>query len=231
MPLGVGIEHGGKADASKNYETEVDPIAMLHFSTNTTQFFIEGVENGIRQFVNDRFLVSIAARYEYGRQESDDPELLRGLGDIKDEWMGVIEARYSLVGDYDIWIGGRSMVGDRDIGQLNIAVVGLGAPRMSEKVDFELLVWSTWGSSAFLDRDFGVTAAQSAASGYAPYSAKSGHRALGAAIFTRADLNERWKVLSEINYESYNSRLRSSPLVKRGRSSEYEANVSVVYIL
>jgi outer membrane protein len=230
LPLGVGAEYEGKSDASKNYEAEFEPIAMLHFSTESTQFFIEGVENGVRHFASDNFLFSLAVRFEHGRKESDDPSFLKGLGDIEDELMGVAEARYSLIGDYGTWIGGRSMVGDNDIGQLHIAVVGLGVPRMSKKFDFELLLWSTWASSAFLNRDFGVTASQSQSSGYEQYSAKSGHRALGAGLFTRIDMTERWKALSEINYESYNSRFDNSPIVKKGRNSEYEANISIVYV-
>jgi outer membrane scaffolding protein for murein synthesis (MipA/OmpV family) len=231
LPVGLGVEHGGKSDASKNYETGIEPVAMLQFSTDSTQFFLDGVENGIRYFASDRFLFTVAARYEYGRKESDDPDFLKGLGNIKDEWMGVFEARYSLIGDYDAWVGGRSMVGDKDLGELHIAVVGLGLPRISEKIDFELLLWSTWANSAFLNRDFGVTALQAERSQYAPYSAKSGHRALGAAIFTRADITDRIKLISEINYEGYNARLKKSPIVKKGRSSEYEANVSLVYVI
>lgn len=91
---------------------------MLHASTQSTQFFIEGVENGVRYFASDRFLFSVAARYEKGRSESDDPSFLKGLGNIRDEWMGVVEARFSLIGNYDVWIGGRSMVGDKDIGPI-----------------------------------------------------------------------------------------------------------------
>lgn len=231
LPVGLGIEHGGKADASKNYETGIEPVAMLHASTQSTQFFIEGVENGVRYFASDRFLFSVAARYEKGRSESDDPSFLKGLGNIRDEWMGVVEARFSLIGNYDVWIGGRSMVGDKDIGQLHIAVVGLGVPRVSKNVDLELLLWSTWASSAFLNRDFGVNQTQALSSSYEEYSAKGGHRALGAGIFTRIDLTERWKILSEVNYESYNSRLKGSPIVKSGRNNEYEANVSLVYVL
>jgi outer membrane scaffolding protein for murein synthesis (MipA/OmpV family) len=231
VPLGVGVEHGGKSDASKNYETGVEPIAMVHLSTDNTQLFIEGVENGLRHFVNDDFLFSLAARYEHGRKESDDPDFLKGLGDIRDEWMGVIEARYSLIGDYDLWIGGRSMVGNKDIGQLHIAVIGLGIPRFSKKVDFEILAWSTWANSAFLNRDFGISPTQAQNSTYEEYSAKSGHRAFGSALFTRLDLSKKWKVLSEINYEIYNSRLDKSPIVKAGTNSEYEANISIVYVL
>lgn len=231
IPLGAGVEHGGKSDASKNYATEAEAVAMIHLSTSNTQVFIEGVENGVRQFVNDDFLISLAARYEYGRKESDDPDFLKGLGDIKDQWMGVIEARYSLIGDYDLWIGGRSMVGNKDIGQLHIAVLGVGIPRISKKVDFEILAWSTWANSAFLNRDFGITSTQATTSSYQEYSATSGHRAIGTALFTRIDLSEKWKVLSEINYERYNSRLDKSPIVKAGRNSEYEANLSFVYVL
>jgi outer membrane scaffolding protein for murein synthesis (MipA/OmpV family) len=231
LPLGVALEHGGKSDGSKNYETGIEPVAMLQASTQSTQFFIEGVENGIRYFATDRFLFSVAARYEKGRKESDDPTFLKGLGNIRDEWMGVVEGRFSLIGDYDLWVGGRSMIGDKDIGQLYIAVVGLGVPRVSKSVDVELLLWSTWASSAFLNRDFGVTQVQSLNSGYEEYSEKAGHRALGAGVFTRVDLTDRWKILSEVNYENYNSRLKKSPIVRKGRSSEYEANVSLVYVL
>jgi outer membrane scaffolding protein for murein synthesis (MipA/OmpV family) len=231
VPVGAGIEHGGKSDASNNYATEIEPVAMLHASTKSTQLFLEGVENGLRFFASDRFLFSVAARYEHGRKESDDPSFLKGLGNIKDEWMGVAEARYSLLGNYDLWVGGRSMVGDSDIGQLHIAVVGLGLPRFTKIIDFEFLFWSTWANSAFLNRDFGVTSAQTASSNFSEYSANSGHRALGAALFTRIDLTDRWKILSEINYESYNSRLKKSPIVKEGRASEYEANVSMIFVI
>ncbi len=231
VPLGVGVEYGGKSDASRNYSAGFEPVYMLHLSTDKLQFFLEGVENGFRYFASDRFLISLAARNEYGRQESDDPEFLRGMGDIADKWMGIAEARFSLVGDYDVWIGGRSMLGDGDTGQLHIAVAGVGVPRQSKYVDFEFMFWSTWADADFLNRDFGVTAEQSARSGYDQFSINSGHRAFGAALFTRVDLTARWKIVSEINFERYNSRLSRSPLVRSGRNSEYELGMNLVYVL
>ena len=74
--------------------------------------------------------------------------------------------------------------------------------------------------------DFGITAAQSLASGLAQTTMSGGFRSLGFNYNYRNYVNENWQVFGEVLYERFGSDVRVSPIAR----SNYEAEVGIGFI-
>lgn len=227
--LGAEVEHGSAADASKETATEVEPGAILHISNEWSQFFFEGQESGLRLFPGERFNFAFVARLESGREVEDDPVLLQGQGDTEDKWMFRPEIRFSLLENWNLWLGATALLGDSEIGNLYIAVLGIGINR-TRFYDLELVVQQRWGSSTFINKDFGVNAQQSANNGLPQYDAQSGTQSLAVSLVGRLDWTKNLKTLFEFGYDKYSSRLKESPIIKRGQDYEYEIGGAILYL-
>ena len=77
--------------------------------------------------------------------------------------------------------------------------------------------------SGVANRDFGITAAQSAASGLDETRLSGGFRSLGLNYNYRHYLNDNWQVFGEALYEQFSSDVQDSPIAR----SNYEAEVSI----
>jgi outer membrane protein len=85
----------------------------------------------------------------------------------------------------------------------------------------------TWGDATSMQRSFGLTPAQAAASGLAPYQAGSGMRSFRIGLLGEVDLARHWIALWGVNLQQLQGDARHSPLV-RERNNWY-ANVGVAY--
>jgi MipA family protein len=229
LGLGFELEHGSAADASKKVETEFEPGGLIHASNNWAQFFFEGQESGLRFFPSESFNFALVARLEPGREVEDDPTLLAGQGNSDDKWMFRPELRLSLVDNWNLWLGATALLGDSEIGNLYIAVLGLGMNKIG-MLDLEILIQQRWGSSAFINKDFGVDATQSSNNGLPQYYAESGTQSTAISLIGKIDWSNRLKTLFEIAYDKYADRLKESPIIKKGQNYEYEAGFTFLYL-
>jgi outer membrane scaffolding protein for murein synthesis (MipA/OmpV family) len=227
--FGFEAEHGHAADGSKKLETEIEPGIIFQASSALMQVFLEGQENGIRFFPKKNFNFSLVARLESGRDEEDDPILLQGQGNSKDKWMFRPELRLDLTDNWNFWLGATALLGDSEIGNLYIAVLGLGINKIGP-FDLELLISQRWASSAFINKDFGVNQEQNARNGLNIYSAESGTQSSAVALVGRIDWSNKFKTLFEIGYDKYSKRFNDSPIIKRGQDYEYEIGTTLLYL-
>jgi outer membrane protein len=91
-------------------------------------------------------------------------------------------------------------------------------------------VQQRWGSSTFINKDFGVNAQQSANNGLPLYDADSGTQSLALSLVGRLDWTKKLKTLFEIGYDKYASRLSDSPIIKKGQDYEYEVGATILYL-
>jgi outer membrane scaffolding protein for murein synthesis (MipA/OmpV family) len=230
LGLGVEMEYGFKADGSKEKEFEIEPGAIFHLNIGDwNQFFFNGQEAGVRTFPNRWVNLMLGARLEPGREEAADPVLLKGQGDSDDKVMGRTEFRINLYKDWRLWTGVSSLLGDSDIGYLHIFFIGYSFKDIGP-LDIDLLVYQRYGSSAFINKDFGVDAKQRANSGNALYSADSGTQSSGASVTARYNVTSSVTFLFEAEYDKYASRLSASPIIQKGRNDEYEIGATVLYV-
>lgn len=110
----------------------------------------------------------------------------------------------------------------------NIGLFGVGR-RFGEQNDgsgSELAVVAVFHDSDRANKDFGITAAQSTASGLPATSLDSGIRSVGVHYNYRQYINENWLVFVEGLYEHYVGDVADSPITR----NNYEAELGVGFI-
>jgi outer membrane protein len=113
-------------------------------------------------------------------------------------------------------------------GSGNLGLFGLGY-RFGDRKDgtgSEINLVGVFHDSRLANRDFGITAEQSAASGLNETRLRGGFRSFGVNYNYRHYITNNWQVFGEALYERYSSDVRKSPIAR----SNYEAEVSIGFI-
>ncbi len=95
--LGAGVGYISKYQGSDNYETIPVPIISADYKRG---LFFANLHNGIGSyfFQGRNYKIGMSVGYAQGRDEDDDFEKLRGMGDIDDS------ATANFLGEYDFGI-------------------------------------------------------------------------------------------------------------------------------
>ena len=226
IAVGAGLEYEAEYDGSDDYGAEFEPSAIIQKRNGNQIWFLEGQELGWRGLVNDRWLLQGGLRFEGGREESE-AAALAGLGDTDDELMAMLEVRRPIGSDWSNWAAARIMAGGSDIGALGVVALGHTFAAMEPGMGIDVFVFTTFGSDAFIDRDFGVTAAQSAGSGLPVTNIDGGYRSAGIQAVGRWRFGDDWQLQAEAGYEQYSNNIADSPIAQ----DDYEAEIglSVLY--
>jgi MipA family protein len=223
--LGFGVEYESAYEGSDEFGFEVDPAGAVQWRRGDDVFFWAGEALGWRGLRAETWLFEAVVAFDEGREESaSDDGRLDGLGDGDEETELLLQVRHALDADWRYWLVGRVVTG----GSGNLGLFGLGY-RFGDQNDgtgSEINVVGVVHDSDFANRDFGITAVQSATSGLSETRLSSGFRSLGANYNYRHYINENWQVFGEALYERYSSDVRDSPIAR----SSYEAEVSVGFI-
>jgi outer membrane scaffolding protein for murein synthesis (MipA/OmpV family) len=223
--LGVGIEYESAYEGSDEFGFEIEPAGAIQFRKGNDVFYWAGEALGWRGLRASRWLLEAAVAYDEGRKESDSDEgRLNGLGDGDGETELVLQARLALDADWRYWLIGRVVTG----GGGNTGVFGLGY-RFGERNDgtgSEINLVGVFHDSDRANRDFGVDAGQSAASGFTETRLNSGFRSFAVDYVYRYRINRNWQIFGEAFYERYTGDVRNSPIAR----SSYEAEVSIGFI-
>lgn len=223
--LGFGVEYESAYEGSDEFGFEVEPAGAVQWRRGDDVFFWAGEALGWRGLRAENWLFEAVVAFDEGREESDsDDGRLDGLGDGDEETELVLQARRALDADWRYWLTGRVVTG----GSGNLGLFGLGY-RFGDQSDgsgSEINVVGVVHDSDFANRDFGITAGQSATSGLNETKLSGGFRSFGVNYNYRHYLNENWQVFGEALYERYSSDIQESPIAR----SSYEAEVSVGFI-
>jgi len=163
-----------------------------------------------------------AVGFDEGREQSDsDDGRLDGLGDGGDGAEIVLEGRRA---SDDDWLVGRVVTGDN--GGLGLFGVGHRFGDQNDGTGSEINFVVAFHVSDFAKKDFGIDAAQSAASGLNETVLSGGFRSIGFNYNYRNYINENWQIFGEVLYERYGSDIEDSPIVR----NNYEAEVGIGFI-
>lgn len=220
--LGLGVEYESAYEGSDEFGFEVEPAGAVQWRRGDDVFFWAGEALGWRGLRADTWLLEAVVAFDEGREEGDsDDGRLDGLGDGDEETELVLQARRALDADWRYWLIGRAVTG----GSGNLGLFGLGY-RFGDRTDgtgSEINVVGVFHDSERANRDFGITAAQSAASGLAETSLSGGFRSFGVNYNYRHYISDNWQVFGEALYEHFSSDVQDSPIAR----SNYEAEVSI----
>ena len=220
--LGVGVEYESAYEGSDEFGFEVEPAGAVQWRRGDDVFFFAGQALGWRGLRADTWLLEAVVAFDEGREEGDsDDGRLEGLGDADEETQLVLQARRAFDADWRYWLVGRVVTGES--GNLGLFGVGYRFGERNDGSGSEINLVGVFHDSDLANRDFGITAAQSAASGLDETRLSGGFRSLGVNYNYRHYLADNWQVFGEVLYERFSSDVQASPIAR----SDYEAEVSI----
>lgn len=228
VALGAGIEYETAYDGSDEYEFELDPAGAIQWRTGNHLLFWEGVELGWRGRLADVWLVQAGARYEDGLEPDDSEDgNLDGFEERDSHLVGFLEVRRAFGSDWRNWIGARTMGGESDFGWLGVLAAGHRFGSCFDGTGTELFIFSTFGTDDFISKDFGITAADAAASGLPETELDGGYRSTGITLIDRRHITRNIHVIAQAGAELYSDDIQDSPVARK--DYEIEIGLSVVY--
>lgn len=223
--LGLGVEYESAYEGSDEFGFEVDPAGAVQWRRGDDIFYFAGEALGWRGLRADKWLFDAAVAFDEGREESDsDDGRLDGLGDSEEGTEFVLQVRRAFDSDWRYWLDGRVVTGDSGL----LGLFGMGR-RFGDRSDgsgSEIGIVAVYHDSDRANRDFGVNAAQSVASGLAETHLSGGFRSVGINYTYRSFINQNWQIFGEVLYEHFSSDVRRSPIARE----DFEAEVGIGFI-
>lgn len=225
--LGFGVEYETAYEGSDELGFEVEPAGAVQWRKGDDVFYWAGEALGWRGLRSGVWLLEAVVAFDEGRQESDsDDGRLDGLGDNDDEIELVLQARRAFGADWRSWLVGRVVTGGG--GNLGLFGVGYRFGAQSDGSGSEINLVGVFHDSKRANRDFGIDAGQSAASGLDETRMSGGFRSFGVNYNYRYYLNRNWQVFGEALYELYSKDVRNSPIARSNH--EVEVGVGLIYV-
>lgn len=225
--LGLGVEYESAYEGADEFGVEVDPAGAVQWRSGDNIFFWAGEALGWRGLRSDIWLLQAAVSFDEGREEADsDDGRLDGLGDGEEGVELVLQARRAFSADWRYWLDARVVTGDNG----NLGLFGFGR-RFGEQMDgsgAEIGIVAVFHDSKRANTDFGISAAQSLASGLTETRLSSGFRSVGINYNYRKYLSPNWQVFGEALYERYGSDVAASPIARN--NYEAEIGIGVIYV-
>jgi outer membrane scaffolding protein for murein synthesis (MipA/OmpV family) len=223
--LGLSVEYEAAYEGSDEYDFEVDPAGAVQWRSGDNIFYWAGEALGWRGLRSETWLFDAAVAFDEGREEEDsDDGRLDGLGDQDEETELVLQARRAFDADWRYWLDGRVVTGDD--GSLGLLAVGRRFGDQKDGTGHEIAIAAVFHDSDYANKDFGIDAKQSAASGLEETDLDGGFRSVGFNYHYRHYIDENWQIIGEAVYEHYSSDIQDSPIAR----NDYEAEVGIGFI-
>ena len=221
--LGLGIARAPVYQGSDVYKSSAMPMLEYHWESG---LFVGGTGLIGMQFSKSPELqYGVVLGADGGRKETDS-RYLKGLGDIAGRGTlgAFVKTRLSdsisLSAAYTYGSGKERKGGLLDLG------LGFDVP-VSQAVSLSLGVGATLANASYMQNYFGVSAAQSSASGYAVYKPSGGLRDVSLNLGLNYQINPQWSLASGITFTALSDAAKKSPLVRKTNSTS--AFVGAVY--
>lgn len=227
-PQGTTLTLGGGVGVAPRYsgsdENRVSTALVLDYSMRNG-FFVSSTRGlGYGNSLGN-LDYSAALSYRTGRKDhnvdsdtmSDGSDHLRGMGNVKGSALGVVGLGYKLTNWLSAQLQAEVPFSQRDNGAaLHFGIV---SPLYhSPKNSVTLGLTSSWGTNDYMQTYYGVSAAQSAASGFTQYTAGSGIYACSLNLDWTHNFTESWSVVADAGYTQLAGDARNSPIVQRKAS-------------
>lgn len=168
---------------------------------------------GIELAHDDRFDLSLGLRTDGGRSESDSPGLA-GMGDVKRTLRARIGGTWRFAPGWQLsgnWTVDAFNRGGGNLADLKLQHDWQLTPQLSLSSSAAVSV----GGDRYMQTWFGVTAEQSARSGYAEYDPRLGLRDLSLAMSLKAEVGHHWVFIGGPGLTWMLGPAAKSPLVQR----------------
>jgi outer membrane scaffolding protein for murein synthesis (MipA/OmpV family) len=204
--LGLAAEAQPAYAGAHAYRVQGGPVINIQYSD--IAFVSTGDGIGYNFLRGDHYRVGAAVAYDFGRRERDDYANLRGMGDISAAPVAklfgtfVLSKKFPLILRVDarqILGGANGTVGD----------VGIYMPLPGSSKKFVMFAGPsvTLATHRYLQSEFGVTPAQSLASGHPVFDAHAGMESVGVGFSATRFLTDHWL----LNIDAAITKFKGSP--------------------
>lgn len=171
-------------------------------------FISTGDGIGVNLFRGDHYRIGVAIAYDLGRREQDDYDNLRGMGNISPAPAAKVFATFVLSKKFPLIlrVDARQNLGGAD-GTVGDVGIYMPLPGSSKKFVMFAGPSITMATHRYLQSEFGVTPAQSLASGHPVFDAHSGMESVGVGFSATGFLTKHWL----LNIDAAISKLKGSP--------------------
>lgn len=222
LTLGGGVDVGPRYSGSDKIRVSAAQVVDYSMANG---FFI-GTTRGIGYGNNVGNLdYSAALSYRTGRKDKDvssdsissGSDELRGMGEIKGSAIVVPGLGYKVTDWLNLQLQAEVPVSERENGEA--VHFGLSSPLYTSPTNAVMLALTgSWGSDKYMQTYYGVSAAQSAASGFARHDAGAGIYAWSMNLDWTHKLTSRWSVLASAGVTQLTGDAGDSPIVHRKTS-------------
>lgn len=228
VALGVSAEYESAYDGADETELEVEPAGAVHYRKGDHLFFWEGMELGWRGRLADVWLVQAGIRNEGGLEPDDSEDgNLDGILPRDSHVVGFLEVRRAVGDEWRNWVAARLMGGPSDFGVLGVLAAGRRFGDQLDGTGTELYGFMTFGTDKFINKDFGVTAADAVGSGLPVTTLSGGYRSTGVQLVHRRHLTPKLHAIAQAGVEFYSSDIGDSPIARK--DTEFEVSLALVW--
>ena len=176
--LGVAADTQPVYAGADAYRVQGGPVINIQYSD--IAFLSTGDGLGVNFLRGDHYRVGAAIAYDRGRIERDDYTNLRGMGNINPAPVAKLFATYVLSKKFPLIlrVDARQLLGGAD-GTVGDAGLYIPLPGSSKKFVMFAGPSVTFGSHHYLQSEYGVSPAQSLASGHPVVDAHAGMASVG----------------------------------------------------
>jgi len=176
--LGVAADTQPVYAGADAYRVQGGPVINIQYSD--IAFLSTGDGLGVNFLRGDHYRVGAAIAYDRGRIERDDYTNLRGMGNINPAPVAKLFATYVLSKKFPLIlrVDARQLLGGAD-GTVGDAGLYIPLPGSSKKFVVFAGPSVTFGSHHYLQSEYGVSPAQSLASGHPVFDAHAGMASVG----------------------------------------------------
>ncbi len=224
--LGAGAEYKPLYDGATLTRNQGGPVINIRYKDFAFASVGEGL--GLNLVHGEHYRGGLALTYDLGRLVSNDISHLHGLGDIeraaavKAFFSYAISKTFPLVLRADV----RQIVGGAD-GLVADFDAYMPLPGSSQRLIMFAGPSFTYADHRYMQKEFGVTAAQSIGSGYPVYDVHAGSNAVGFGFSATRFITEHWLVDLDTAVNRLLGSAAYSPIPQR--TTERVLSLSVAY--
>jgi outer membrane scaffolding protein for murein synthesis (MipA/OmpV family) len=222
--LGVASEVQPVYDGSRAYRLQGGPVINIQYKDIAFATTGEGI--GVNALRGDHYRFGAAVAYDFGRRVRDDYANLQGMGDISPAPVFKVFGSYVLSKKFPfiLRVDARQVIGGA-----NGAVGDIGAYMPLPGSSKTLVMFAgpsiTLATHRYLQSEFGVTPAQSLASGHPVFDPHAGEVAAGVGFSATKFLTQHWLLNMDAALSKFKGSPDISPLTERHTQRELALSV------
>ena len=224
--LGAAAESQPVYAGASAYKVQGGPVINIQY--RDIAFFSTGDGLGVNFLRGDHYRVGVAIAYDLGRRERDDYANLKGMGDISAAPVAKVFGSYVLSKKFPLIL---RLDAKQIIGGANgaIADAGLYMPLPGSSKRFVMFAGPSieLATHKYLQSEFGVTPAQSLATGHPVFDPHAGMVSVGVGFSATWFFTEHWLLNTDAALNKFKGSPDVSPITQA--STQREIALSVAY--